>query len=253
MNEDVLRFYNDLAEQYHLLFDDWDAAIDRQAQVLNRLLGQQSKQPLTILDCACGIGTQAIGLAKGGHRVVASDLSPAAVARARREAKRHGVNISFQVSDMTSLAEILESDFDLVAAMDNALPHLSPLEFTKALRAMTAKLTAGGRFIASIRDYDKLLSERPTSQPPAFYLQDKNRRIVHQVWEWLDERRYIVHLYITVQTGDQWRSSHFASQYQAILRDELTSALEGAGYSEVRWIMPEESGYYQPLVLATKH
>ena len=31
--------------------------------------------PKVVLDCACGIGTQAIGLAACGHRVVATDLS----------------------------------------------------------------------------------------------------------------------------------------------------------------------------------
>jgi len=250
MQEDVLDFYNNLAQQYHLLFDDWDEAIDRQAHVLNRLLTHESKQPLRILDCACGIGTQAIGFAKGGHRVTASDLSAGAIDRAKREATRHGVDISFLVSGMTSPAEVPENAFDIVAAMDNALPHLSVLALRKALRAMCARLKPGGQFIASICDYDRLLVERPTIQLPAFNGNDENRRIVHQVWDWLDERHYIVHLYITVRSGGGWRSSHFASQYRAVPRDELTAELKEAGYSQVRWIMPQESGYYQPLVSA---
>src|SRR5579863_5408728 len=113
-------FYEALAERYHLIFEDWDKSIARQAAVLNPLLQSVlTRTPFKLLDCACGIGTQAIGFAQAGHRVVASDLSPAAVARARREAERRGLDISFAVSDMTSLAEIAGADFDVVAALDN--------------------------------------------------------------------------------------------------------------------------------------
>ncbi|HEY4048431.1 MAG TPA: methyltransferase domain-containing protein [Acidobacteriaceae bacterium] len=67
----------------------------------------------------------AIGLAQFGHRVVASVLSQAAVARAKRETMKRMLDISFFVSDMTSLTEISDTDFDVVAALDSALPHLS--------------------------------------------------------------------------------------------------------------------------------
>src|ERR1700676_1321121 len=121
MAQAPMNFYDELAEHYHLMFEDWNQSIERQAAVLNDVLRSVPAQfPLNLLDCACGIGTQAIGFAQSGHHVVASDLSPAAVARARREAERRGLNISFAVSDMTSLAEIAGADFDAVAALDNA-------------------------------------------------------------------------------------------------------------------------------------
>src|ERR1700730_17063876 len=130
-------FYDALAEHYHLMFEDWNQSIERQGAVLNALLRVEAPQsPLTLLDCACGIGTQAIGFAQAGHRVVGSDLSPGAVARARREAQQRGLNISFAVSDMTSLSEIEGGAFDVVAVMDNALPHLAAPQLAQALRAM---------------------------------------------------------------------------------------------------------------------
>src|SRR5258708_6093667 len=126
MNESILGLYDPLSDYYHLMFEDWDKSIERQAGSLNSLLeAQLGNGPFRILDCACGIGTQAIGLARYGHRVVASDLSSAAVARARREAESRGLDILFHVSDMTTLAEIPDTGFDVVAALDNALPHLS--------------------------------------------------------------------------------------------------------------------------------
>jgi glycine/sarcosine N-methyltransferase len=251
MTEKILKFYEALADHYHLIFEDWDSAIERQAGVLGLLLASRtSGHPLKILDCACGIGTQAIGFAAMGHRVVASDLSPAAVKRAQHEARCRSLSISFYVSDMTSLREIPESEFDVVVALDNALPHLAVAQLGQAARAIESKLKPKGLFIASIRDYDKLILQKPTIQEPAFYDAQGNRRIVHQVWDWIDDTRYAVHLYITAQSNQGWETHHFVSEYQCLLREQLSDVLRDAGFREIAWLMPPESGFYQPLVLA---
>ena len=160
------------------------------------------------------------------------------------------MNIPFLVSDMTSMPEILEGNFDVAAAMDNALPHLSREQVRRALRTIGSKLAQNGRFIASIRDYDELLDQRPAMQQPAFYGDPGERRIVHQVWDWIDAARYIVHLYITEESNHTWTTHHFVSEYRCILRGELSNELESAGFKDVQWLMPDESGYYQPIVLA---
>src|SRR5271169_1810023 len=145
MTDQISSFYDPLAEHYHLLFDDWDRAIDRQSRVLDSLLCSRCPaKALKILDCACGIGTQSLALAKLGHRVTASDLSPAAVIRARKEASKRSLEIDFHVSDMTSLQEIADRDFDVVVALDNALPHLSPEELGCAASAIRPVLKPGG-------------------------------------------------------------------------------------------------------------
>jgi len=253
MSETTLDFYEALADYYHLIFEDWDRSIARQAKALNSILATEiSQSSLRILDCACGVGTQAIGFAKAGHQVVASDLSRSAVTRAKREAEQRSLSIKFYISDMTSLAEIEETGFDVVAALDNALPHLSVDELRRAVKAMGSKLRPGGLFIASTRDYDRLITERPTMGKPAFYGAVGERRIVHQVWEWIDHARYILHFYITMQSGEKWASHHFSSEYRCLLRNELSNALEGAGFKLIRWLIPDESGFYQPLVLARK-
>jgi 2-polyprenyl-3-methyl-5-hydroxy-6-metoxy-1,4-benzoquinol methylase len=251
--DSVPGFYDELAPYYHLIFEDWDRSIERQAGPLNSLLGARlGAGPLRVLDCACGIGTQAIGFARHGHQVVGSDISSSAVDRARREALRRQLDVSFYVSDMTSLAEMQDRGFDVVAALDNALPHLSAAQVEIAVRAMGAKLRPGGLFLASTRDYDALIVERPTVQGPAFYGELEDRRIVHQVWDWMDRERYTLHMYITRRADGRWDSHHFVSEYRCLLRAELSRALEGAGFEEIRWLASEESGFYQPLVIARR-
>jgi len=251
MDVGVRGFYDSLAEHYHLIFEDWDRAIERQAAVLNALIASRVRPgPLKILDCACGIGTQSIGFAQHGHTVVASDLSASAIARARREANLRGLRVAFHVSDMTSLAEIAARDFDVVAALDNALPHLSVEQTIAAVRAIYLKLKPGGLLLASIRDYDALIEQRPTIQQPAFYGKEGERRIVHQVWNWIDRERYAVHLYITIQAGTSWTAHHFVSEYRCLPREELTRVLASEGFGEIQWLMPSASSYYQPIVVA---
>jgi len=87
MVESTERFYDDLAQWYHLIFEDWNRSIANQGAILGPILeGHTGKDSAYILDCACGIGTQTIGLAQRGHIVVGSDLSRSAVARAAQEA-----------------------------------------------------------------------------------------------------------------------------------------------------------------------
>jgi len=251
MTDPIRSFYDPLAAHYHLLFDDWDEAIDRQSRVLGPLLSSRSSiKRLKVLDCACGIGTQSLALAKLEHRVTGSDLSLTAVERARNEAQKRSLPIDFYVSDMTSLREIPERDFDLVVALDNALPHLPLDRLENAALAIKSVLKPGGMLMASTRDYDHLLIERLTIQQPAFYSDDGGMRIVHQVWDWIDEARYVLHLYVTRQTGSGWDSLHFVSEYHCILREQLSAILRNAGFENVEWIMPSESGFYQPIVIA---
>ena len=69
-------FYDNLATQYDKLFQDWQATIQEQAVILENLFAAHGfDRSARILDCACGIGTQAIGLAALGYAVTGSDLS----------------------------------------------------------------------------------------------------------------------------------------------------------------------------------
>ena len=70
------------------------------------------------------------------------------------------------------------------------------------------------------------------------------------IWDWIDDDRYVLHLTITTHSGRGWKTHHFVSEYRCLLRGELSSVLTDSGFAEVRWLMPAESGFYQPIVLA---
>src|SRR5881628_1690738 len=97
----VREFYDTLAPVYHLIYADWEASIERQGAALDSVIRSfPGAGARSVLDVACGIGTQSLGLSARGYEVTGSDISPAAVERARSEAARRGLSIPFSVSDM---------------------------------------------------------------------------------------------------------------------------------------------------------
>jgi glycine/sarcosine N-methyltransferase len=246
--------YDELAPHYHLIFENWEDSIARQAAALGPILQLECGSPNTtrVLDCACGIGTQALGLARLGFRVSGCDASSGAVERAQMEASQRGLDFQLSVANMLDLTSLEDSHFDAVICMDNALPHLETTEqLVQAAAQIRMKLRPGGLLMASIRDYDRLIEERPAAQGPSFYSDQGHRRIVFQVWDWLDDRRYMFHLYITRQGAKGWQTVHTAAAYRALLRNELAAALQQAGFINTRWLLPSESGFYQPIILGT--
>ncbi len=253
MEEPQDALYDEMAAVYHLIYDDWNAAIVQQGQVLARLL-PPPRAVGRVLDCACGIGTQALGLAQAGYAVEGSDLSAAAIGRAQAEAAARRIGIAFRVDDMCTLGTSPMAAFGAVIACDNALPHLdSDAAIGAALGAMRERLRPGGRLLLSLRDYGALMAQRPSITPPALFLDAGRRRIVHQVWDWQDERRYVLHLYITRQMPDDtWTSHHFVGHYRATTPAEVTALAEQAGFHQVQILQPAETGYHQPIVTAER-
>ena len=257
MNDVVTGFYDGLASEYHLLFADWDASVRRQGEVLDRLIGEMiGAGRQTVLDASCGIGTQAIGLALRGHEVHGTDLSPAAVERAGREAARLGASLTTGVADLRAL-ETVPGTYDVVLSCDNAVPHLlSDDDLGRAVAGMWSKLRPGGLLVVSIRDYDALLAARPRAELPRVFDRPDGRQIAFQVWDWdASAPTYTLHQYIVreaVGHDGGWDTHHESTVYRALLRDELGVIVRAAGFGKVAWSLPEQTGYYQPILTAQR-
>ena len=117
-------FYDRLAPLYDMIFLDCSQHGAAGGRLAGIIADRWGADVWTILDVACGIGTQSIGLARKGFSVTASDLSAGAVERAKDEARRRGVEIDFSVCDMRVAHDHHGREFDVVIACDNAIPHL---------------------------------------------------------------------------------------------------------------------------------
>jgi SAM-dependent methyltransferase len=246
---DARTFYDELADDYDALHANWPESVRRQGEVLDALIRSElGDGPQRVLDCSCGIGTQAIGLALRGHDVLATDLSPAAVERAAREAAAMGATLHTGVADFTRLSEQVDGTFPCVLACDNAVAHLHTDEdLARFAASVVAKLAPGGLAVVSLRDYAPLVAERAAGHP----VRVGPGTISFQVWDWDDGgRTYELAQFTLRGEAEQWQAACRRTRLRALLRNELCGALSAAGLADVRWRTPEETGYYQPIVTA---
>ncbi|MFI1399792.1 class I SAM-dependent methyltransferase [Streptomyces sp. NPDC020681] len=255
------RFYDELAAGYDLLYADWSAGIAAQGAALDRLItGVSGSGAYDVLDCACGIGTQAIGLASRGHRVTGTDLSPVAAARAAREAAARGLRLATEAADMRALP-FRDASFDVVVCADNSLPHLlTPADVLAALGEMRRVLRPGGLLLLSTRPYDRLRRERPRATPPQVHAGPEGRVITFQLWHWhADGERYDLELFQLRPEGmkgtkgadeDGWTTQVHRATYWALTQDETAGFATRAGFADVTWHDPDDTGFFQPLLTA---
>ena len=245
-------FYDKMAAQYDKLFLDWQATTREQAEILDQIFKKNGfDKSASILDCACGIGTQAIGLAVIGYNITGSDISDGEIAEAKERAAKNNVNIPFEHADFCALSEVFSEQFDIIIAMDNALPHmLTADDLSLAIKSIVTQLADGGMFVASIRDYDALLMDKPPYSPPYIHQTANGQRVSFQTWNWSGENYRLIQYIIDDQ--NTLEVSRFACEYRATRRAEITNLLLENGCSKVTWLFPEETGFYQPIVVARK-
>ena len=192
-----------------------------------------------------------IGLANIGYNISASDISKVAIEEARKRAKENKVEICFENADFRLLSETFLQKFDVVIAMDNALPHmLTKDDLTLAINSIINQIADGGMFVASIRDYDALLNSKPPYSAPYIHKTENGQRVAFQTWDWQGDNYKLVQ-YI-VEDEEALKINKFECEYRALKREELTSLLVDAGCSSVVWKLPEETGFYQPILIAKK-
>jgi glycine/sarcosine N-methyltransferase len=248
----VARFYDQLAADYHLVYADWEASMARQGEALDAVI-QTKLGPgrATVLDCSCGIGTQAIALGLRGHHVTGTDISVSAVTRAVREAALRGVSLAAAAADMRHLP-LADEQFDVVISADNSLPHLlSAQDVHTALAQMRRVLRRRGLLVLSTRPYDEILQARPTSTPPQLATSPRGKTITFQMWDWHEDGEHydLEHFQLTPD-GPDWSVQVRQATYWALTRQQLTDFVLEAGFTELEWKASESSGFFQPILTA---
>jgi SAM-dependent methyltransferase len=241
---------------HHNMGYDWEAEVHWEGEWLDRFFAEQlgGPGPLSVLDCSCGTGTQAIGVALHGHQVHATDLSPVSIDCARRESAEFGATMTFGVADFRKLGESVSDTFDVVISCDNSFAHcLHDDDLATALASIKSRLKPGGLILVSIRDYDELTADKPIFNSQRVQDKPDGRRVAFQVWDWAsDGRSYRLSQFLIKESDGDYELKHFESELRALRRDEIMTAIEHAGYEKIHWHVPEASGYYQPIVTARK-
>ncbi|RXZ49417.1 class I SAM-dependent methyltransferase [Agromyces fucosus] len=198
--------YKSLASVYEWLVPDAKASPAGNAQTFETVTA--GLEPgAQILDCACGIGLLAVGLAEAGFRVTACDASPAMVERTEALARAHGVEVSTRVCRWDELPDQGWQDrFDAVFCVGNSLAHAVGRSGRRAaLDGMAFVLATGGVLTLTSRNWEQIRSG--------------GSRL--DVWDRLVERagRKAVVVY-SWQVPPSWDAEHHLQISVAALRDD---------------------------------
>ena len=245
--------YDEIADVYHLVYEDWDAAITEQAASLDTIIREHlGAPPLSVLDVSCGIGTQSLGLAALGYDVTGSDPAARSVERARREAAARGLSIQFHVADMRACSTVHASGFDVVLSADNAVPHLlTDEDILEAFRAFRATVRPGGLALISVRDY-RPDEDRTSPQlwPYGFRTDGEDRFFVVQTRDWDGDTYDVAMYFIREARGDRPAAViSGSSRYRAVTTDRLEELFTEASFHETRRL---DGRFFSPVVLALR-
>ncbi len=250
--DEIVDFYNDLAPFYPLLYPDWETSAVKQAAALDNLIRDYCGADVrTILDAACGIGTQSLGLAARGYQVTASDISPEAVARARAAAAQRGLSLTAHVADMRTLWQVHQQQFDVVLACDNAIPHLlSDADILEVLRQFSQCTRPGGGCILSVRDYAAMPRGGVQFMPRLTHATPEGRTILFDVWVF-DGDCYDMTTYIVEDTGQATAHTHVmrGGRYYCVTIATLEALMAQAGFTQVTTLRDR---FFQPMLIGRK-
>ncbi len=140
---------SDIRDMYDAMWDREDDRLRRhqlEHDITWRFLDPYLPASGHILDIGAGTGRYSLQLARRGYRVLAVDLAPHLVARARQRASQEGLGdrVEFRVGDARHLPNVAEATFD-VALLMGPLYHLVLREDRlAALNQAYACLKSGG-------------------------------------------------------------------------------------------------------------
>ncbi len=220
---------------------------DALGSLIEAELAQSQPLDARILDAACGIGTQTLPLAARGFRLVARDLSPAAVARLQREANARRLPVDAAVADMRQVGTSVVGSFDVVLAFDNSLAHLlTDDDLCTALRQFLGALRPGGVFLCSVRDYDKVQRGEPATHSYGVREHHGERFRLRHEWSWDDPMHYRATFIVDRETPDGTVSELcIRSEFYAVSTERLLELMRVAGFQGCRRI---DTTIYQPIL-----
>lgn len=149
--------YGVLAEVYEWLISDAKLPPAEFAASFDDVL-ESLPSNAHVLDCSCGTGQLAVGLAGRGMRVVATDASAAMVRRTAELAEEFGASVRTVRADWEELPDHFQDDtFDLVFCVGNSLHHATGATGrSAALESMARLLRPGGRLVLTSRTWERV-------------------------------------------------------------------------------------------------
>jgi len=125
-----------------------------QARMVRRLLRLRRGQ--RVLDCPCGAGRLTVPLAKMGLKLTGVDLTASYVAKARRQARKEGLNVRLIRQDMREID--FDGEFHAVINWFSSFGYFDEAGDLATAKAALKALKPGGRFLIDVVNRSWLLA-----------------------------------------------------------------------------------------------
>lgn len=189
----------------------------------------------SVLDMACGRGRHARAFARHGYRVTGVDLSPRAIATARRIARQEELEIEFEEGDMRVAP--CSDCFDMVVNLFTSFGYFDDDDdHLKAIQAMADATKPGGWLVQDFMNVGKVLTDLvPTDERREGALRVVQRR-------WVEGKRLIKEITLKEKgSPDQvfgesvrlLRLKDFEEMYKAtgLVLERVLGDVEGAAFT----------------------
>jgi glycine/sarcosine N-methyltransferase len=226
---EIAAIYDKMAPVFDYEVEDWESAKKSYVEYIKPIFVEN--QVKTVLDCSCGTGIQAIGLASEGFRVTASDISEEMIGAASKNASKYGVDIDFVHSSFLDLKANLSRRFDAVISMGNAFSHmLTDQDAVEALRNMRSVLRDdNGLCLCDVWNYVTLCAKKKRFIP----LVMKDDAIVLQVRDFFDADRVDVNFLYFIKVNGKWQHQNVSMNLRPITTDQLQRFFMEAGFKDI--------------------
>lgn len=161
--------YTDLAADYEWLFDDDAVGTSPEPGATSPGAGDLLDAAMAglapgapVLDCACGVGIDALALARRGFTVTATDGSSSMIARAKERLAASASKVSVLQSRWQDLPANLADRFDLAICLGNSIVHAGSVPaMVESLKGIRGVLKPEGKVIVASRNWELMYRSWP--------------------------------------------------------------------------------------------
>jgi glycine/sarcosine N-methyltransferase len=224
--------YDDFSSDYDR-FVDWPGRLAAELPFIEHQLHAVGAR--RVLDAACGTGMHALALARRGYTAVGADLSSGMIARARANAAAAGVDVPFEVAGFGELNAQVGTGFDALLCLGNSLPHLlAPADLAAALADFAACLRPGGLLLIQNRNFDAVLARGERWMEPQAHQEGNVEWLFLRFYDFESDGTLAFNLVTLRREGsDMWNQQVAATRLRPLRQEELTTALDAAGFGPV--------------------